>query len=176
MANFSKWWAFCMNPNRDGLANDGTTDGAGMTRWGWTFPTWEAAMDFTGQSSRATTTNFATMTKGQAGNLAEAYFWVRCCGPLMPSGSDVMVIDWHWNSGEAGVMEIQSGLGFTHGNVDGIIGPATVRAITAMGQTTFIDNCHKWRVNFLNAHGYQKRFPGLYTRSADCRTLAISLI
>lgn len=162
-----------MAPNRDGHANDGTTDGAGVTRWGWTYPTWCDAMNYAGQGHRATVTYFAQMSEAQAGTLAESYFWDRGGGNKLPGGPDVMVIDWFWNSGAGGVMEIQAHLNLP---TDGIVGPATIAAIEKMGAGLFIDACRAWRIAYLDSIGFRKRFPGLYTRTDDCRTLAASLL
>lgn len=176
MSNFPAWWTFCMSPNRDGQANDGTTDGAGVTRWGWTYPTWHEAMTYIGMGSQANLPAFTAMTKEQAGTLAQAFFWDRNGGRQLPDGPDVCLMDWLWNSGREAVEEIQRHLGFTGADVDGIIGPMTLAHIATMGPATFVENCYEWRVSFLNDLGYQHRFPGLYLRTADCRALARTLL
>ena len=176
MSNFAAWWTFCMNPNRDGQANDGTTDGAGVTRWGWTYPTWCDAMRYVGQGDKANLTTFTAMTKEGAGTLAQAFIWDKNGGRQLAAGPDVCFIDWLWNSGRGGVEEIQQRLGFTGSDIDGVVGPMTLGRIAAMGPAAFVENCYMWRVSFLNDLGYQHRFPGLYTRTADCRALARTLL
>src|SRR5271156_5430686 len=101
MSNFPAWWAFCQAPNRDGLADDtDPSDGAGVTRWGWTYDTWMSARAYAGQTDLSVQT-FMTLSQAQAGTLAQAYFWNRLGGQRIPGGSDVSWIDFCWTSGGA---------------------------------------------------------------------------
>lgn len=171
--NFNVWWSFCMAPNRDGNADDTSPgDGAGPTRWGWTYPTWVEASRWVGAVNVSTDT-FMMMDRAQAGALAQHYFWNRLILPL-PNGSDVSVMDWLWNSGRVAVMEIQRQLGGL--TADGIIGPHTIASVQKMGEESFISSCYSWRIAFLNNCGFQDRYPGLYTRADDCRVASLGLI
>ena len=165
-----------MSPNRDGRADDTADDGAGTTRWGWTYPTWVLALNHIGQGHKATPTNFSHMDQDCAGKLAKSYFWDRCGGNELPAGCDIMVIDWVWNSGNAAVKVIQHSLGFAEDDIDGVVGPQTIGAVKSTDPARFIDNCYWWRANFLDQLGYQHKFPGLYIRNTACQALALTLI
>ena len=172
MSNFITWWLFNMRPENDGSADDTAADGAGATRWGWTFPTWRIAMTYTKQTPSLAA--FGAMTQAQAGLLAQVYFWNRFGGPGLAAGADVMVIDWIWNTGVLAAFIIQENVGGLE--VDGDIGPKTIAAINDMGATAFVNDCYNWRIAFLDSRGFRDVFPGLYTRSLNCKTLALGLI
>ncbi len=175
MNNFSIWWNFCMLPNNDGAANDTADDGAGTTRWGWTYPTWCDAMAHVGRAPSLV--EFNAMDKAGAGVLAESYFWNRQSGPQLPAGCDMSLVDWAWNSGAEGVEVIQEHLGKLYrGRIDGAAGPMTVQAITSYGQKAFINDVYTWRTDFLDECGFRNRFPGLYRRTKECRNIAIELM
>lgn len=173
MSNFPTWWAFCQRPENDGSADDTTTDGAGTTRWGWTFATWLGARRYIGAA--ATWDIFMAMTQEQAGVLANVYFWNRQGGLLVRSGPDVVVIDWAWVSG-GGVREIQYHLGLKQNDLDGIVGPHTANSINAANPTKFINDCTGWRKNYYDLLGYRDQFPGLYTRTDAICQIGLSLV
>lgn len=169
MSNFPAWWQFVMAPNRDGRADDTADDGAGLTRWGWTYPTWIEARSYIG--GNLNTALFKAMTHEQAGALALIYFWDRLGGTRLAGGPDVSLVDWAWTSGGA-VAEIQEQL---HIAEDRIVGPQTRAAIKAYGAAAFVDACALWRVAYYDALGFRERFPGLYRRTEDCRVMAHQL-
>lgn len=169
MSNFPAWWSFCQLPSNDGHADDGTTDGAGITRWGWTYPTWADARRYGGFTDVSVTT-FDALTQAEAGQLALVYHWNRLGGRQIAGGSDVCVIDWAWTSGGA-VAEIQSMLDVTP---DGIVGPETISAIKwAKG---FVAECTDWRIAYYTSLGLVSKFPGLLTRANACQALALTLV
>lgn len=168
MSNFAAWWALCQQPNNDGRADDAADDGAGPTRWGWTYPTWGDARRYAGLPYP--TLAFDSMTQAQAGTLALVYFWNRLGGRRLNSGSDVSLIDWAWTSGGA-VEEIQHHLGIDN---DGIVGPQTIVTVNSAGPE-FVARCREWRVSYYNMLGFQTEFPGLYRRAADVLALARKL-
>ena len=172
MSNFLAWWSFCQAPNRDGSADDtDPLDHAGTTRWGWTYPTWMTARAYAGQTDLSSAA-FMAMTQAQAGALAEAYFWDRLGGMKIPGGSDVSWIDFCWTSGGA-AMEIQERLGIA---VDGIVGKQTIEAIAVQHPATFIQQCHDWRIAYMDDMGLRSDDPGDYTRTDDCLALAKTLL
>lgn len=160
-----------MLPQNDGHADDtDPTDGAGPTRWGFTYGTWTDAMRYSG-GSPITMANFMMMTEDGAGTLAESYFWNRLGGKIMPSGTDVSVIDWCFNSGVSGaLLEIQAKLKV---KVDGIWGPQTLAAINTEAPDVFVQNCYEWRVAYFHLISAQ---PGDFTRAAGVLSLATSLL
>lgn len=160
MSNFGAWWGLCQLPQFDGTFNDG----AG-THWGVTFPWFQSAQAWIGNSDQSAAA-FAKLTQAQAATLAQAYAWNRVGGRLLASGNDVSLVDWAWTSGGA-VPEIQEQLGVTP---DGIVGPETLRAIA--GRPTFIADCHAWRVAYYNMLGFQTSEPGLYGRATATMILA----
>lgn len=171
VADFPVWWGFCMRPENDGSADDtDPTDGAGQTRWGWTLPTWEDATRYTGH--KPALSDFLAMNLIGSAELAEAYFWDRLGGQAMPGGVDMSVIDWAWNSGPSIIRSIQNKLGVA---TDGVIGPATCRAMVSYGPAKLVRDICTWRVAFLDARGFRKTEPGLYTRATGCRDLALVL-
>lgn len=169
MNNFKAWWAFCQAPNRDGHANDEADDGAGPTRWGFTYPTYVEAVTHIGGTPSMT--DFMTLEQDKAGALAKVYFWDRSGGGILPAGSDVSVVDWSWTSGGA-VRDIQTKLGVV---VDGIVGPVTVGAVTMLATGYFSAACCEWRRDYYDKLGFRERFPGLYDRADDCLALAMKL-
>lgn len=164
---FPIWWAFVQLPNNDGSSNDSTTDGAGATHWGWTYPTWRAAQLYAGNVATDITT-FSALTQDQAGVLAEGWFWNRQFAPSVSPGIAISIIDWTWTSGGA-VSEIQAGIG---ASVSGMMDQPTVAAINAMKTATLIASIYQWRVAYYNALGYQAKYPGLYRRALDCQSLS----
>lgn len=168
--NFPAWWAFAMAPNHDGNAKDTADDGAGETRWGWTYGTWVEARSFIG--ARADLLLFRAMEIEQAAVLAQIYFWQRFGGDALPSGPDVCLIDFRWNSGGA-VRLIQTVLGI---DSDDVVGPQTIGAITAFGAPEFIGACYAARVIYYDDLGFRERFPGLYTRATDIAALGRVLL
>lgn len=168
MSNFAAWWALCQQPNNDGTANDSTTDGAGATRWGWTYPTWSDARRYAGLP--ASISLFMSMTQSQAGTLAQVYIWNRLGGRRINSGSDVSLIDWAWTSGGA-VEEVQHYLGIDN---DGIVGPQTIVTINSAG-SAFITSCCTWRQAYYDMLGFKTEYPGLYRRATDVLALARKL-
>jgi lysozyme family protein len=179
-SNSSVWWKFCQLPDHDGLANDGPD-----TRWGWTFETWITARRWQGKqdASRAT---FNAFTQAQFGTLAQAFFWNRQSAGLMPAGVDVSVIDWTWTSGGA-AFDIQRWLGFSGGDLDGMIGPKTVAAMIAKASPASVaQTIHDMRLQYYQDIGlvvveepgvaYSGEDPGLAFRTDDCLTLAKGLI
>ena len=170
--NFPTWWAFCQAADRDGHANDtDPTDGAGVTRWGFTFATWCQARRYAGYSDISLAT-FMKMTQPEAEFLALDYFWDRLGADAMPAGSDISVIDWCWTSGGA-VMEMQTHLGV---QVDGIIGMMTIGAINKMPPREFIEKCHEWRIAYYDALGLQTKYPGDYNRADYVLSVGDALI
>jgi lysozyme family protein len=173
MSNFPIWWAFCQSPERDGLADDSTTDGAGVTRWGWTFPTWRNARVYTfGVTASTDFSDFVVMTQADAGVLALHYFWDRLGGRELPSGVDISFMDWVWNSGRA-IIEVQYGLGVWP---DGVLGPETLAAMCAPVPALMIQRIHDWRVQYYDVEGFRTRFPGLYDRADAVLGLAKTLV
>lgn len=170
--DFPVWWMFCMRPQNDGEADDtDPSDDAGVTRWGWTLPTWQDAMRYVNKPPLTAT--FAAMDQTAAGLLAESYFWNRLGGPIMPDGADVSIIDWCWNSGPGIIIDVQQNL---HVETDGIIGPETCAAMAAYGLAALVGDICAWRIAFLDAHGFKDVAPGLYDRATACRDLALTLI
>jgi len=129
-------------------------------------------MNNCGEHVTTTLADFYAMTQEQAGALAECFIWTPNVPALIPSGADVMIVDWIWNSGHIGLKYIQAML---HVTADGIMGPITAKAVATTGAVPFINACYERRVEFLNLNNFQKRFPGLYTRAASCKALAMTL-
>lgn len=172
MSNFSAWWAFCQLPNHDGLANDGDNP---PTRWGFTYPTWVAARRYVGFKDASMQT-FLDAAQAEMGTLARSYFWNRQGGQEMPSGPDVVTMDWMWTSGGA-VFDIQWQLGFQGDDIDGMIGPKTVERMKAYGTPlTTATMITAWRIAYYDDLGLRADYPGLYTRATDCLTMAKGLI
>ena len=81
VSNFDRWWDFCQDPSRDGHANDGADDGAGITRWGWTWPGYVDARHYMGKPpDRA---SFLTLSQDEAKSLARVAHWARKGGNLL---------------------------------------------------------------------------------------------
>src|SRR5271154_5164418 len=99
MSNSIAWWNFVQSPDRDGQFDDSTTDGAGATRWGWTWPAYQDARRYLGHP--AVQSAFLSLTQAQAQALAITYFWPVKGGLLLASGADIVVVDWEWTSGGA---------------------------------------------------------------------------
>lgn len=168
MSNFKAWWTFCQSPDRDGSADDSADDGAGLTRWGWTYPTWTEARVYIGGAH--TLALFKAMDGDQAGALAQVYFWNRHGGRELKAGLDVAMVDFSWTSGGA-VRAVQAMLGVDD---DGLWGPITAAAANAQG-AAFIDNLSKVRSGYYTGLGFRSRFPGLFTRTNECQKLAHAL-
>lgn len=168
MSNFTAWWDLCQQPNNDGHADDTANDGAGPTRWGWTYPTWSDARRYAGLPLLLPA--FLSMSRLQAGTLAQVYFWNRLGGRRLNSGSDVSLIDWAWTSGGA-VEEIQHHLGIDN---DGIVGPQTIVTVNSAG-AQFSTACCVWRHAYYDMLGFQAEYPGLYRRATDVLALARKL-
>jgi lysozyme family protein len=173
MSNFTVWWPFCQQPNHDGHANDATADGAGVTRWGWTYPTYMDARHYMGATP--VYEEFVALTQPQAEALARVYIWPVKGGLLLNGGPDVVVVDWEWTSGGA-AREIQFRLGFVESDVTGRMDAHTAHAINLLDRATFINNCTAWRKAYYTQLGYKKRYPGLYTRADGARLLGFSLL
>jgi lysozyme family protein len=68
------------------------------------------------------------LTKREAGQIYRANYWNRVKGDQLPAGLDLVAMDGAVNSGVSrGAKWLQRGLGFTGKDVDGGIGPVTVR-------------------------------------------------
>jgi lysozyme family protein len=164
---FPVWWDFCQAPERDGHADDTTTDGAGATRWGWTYPSWRAANRYVG-SLRSDLGTFLGLDQTTARKLASAYYWRRMEAPAMPAGVDISIIDWVWTSGGA-VADIQAWIGAP---ADGVIGPVTLSMLREYRSQLLITNLSKLRIAYYDELGLLSRFPGLLARAVVCCKLS----
>lgn len=168
---FPRWWAFCQLPENDGHADDTAADGAGLTRYGWTYPTWRqaTAYDDGHNLSRAA---FDAMASDEAMVLAQAWFWQRLRADEMQAGTNISVVDWAFTSGGA-IHEIQHLLNVP---ADGIVGPCTLEALDGSPPPALIYAIYIHRLDFYASLGLRPRFPGLWTRAAACRALSLASV
>jgi lysozyme family protein len=173
MSNCPVWWAFCQAPQRDGSADDtDPLDGAGTTRWGWTYPTWVDATHHVGRSDTSVRA-FMAMDQDAAGDLARAYFWNRLGGEQLPTGPDVSFVDFCWNSGGA-VRVVQHHLGV---DIDDKFGPKTLSAMRSFSDPAHLTQAiHDWRVAYYDELGFKTTEPGLFHRADRLLDVAKALM
>lgn len=176
---FDVWYDFVERPENDGQANDtavsnsGGGDGAGETRWGWTFPTWKVWAYRAGRAD-ISLTGFRAETRETLKPLAKTAFWDHFLCDRMPGPAAISVADFTFGSGGA-VLVIQQHLRVL---ADGLIGPQTIAAIKAL--PNFAGACAVWRMTYYDQphpgfpYGFRQEFPGLYRRASDCLKVANS--
>lgn len=76
-------------------------------------------------------TPLASMTFDRWTDLYKTMFWDRCRGDSIRSGLvAAAIVDWTWTSGANAIRRLQREMNLT---VDGIFGPATLRAVNSYG-------------------------------------------
>ena len=132
-----------------GYVND-PDDSGGATNRGITYSTYKSlASRVLGVSP--TIENFKTLTKDQAG-LFLKYFWDKATynNSIKSQAVAEAITTWFWGSGVTGLKEFQR-LVNTYGNnltVDGVIGPATVKAINNIPGLILFNDAIKAREKF----------------------------
>lgn len=163
--------AFAWRPENDGQPyHCDAHDSGGGTSWGVTEAAWAAAV-----AHGLVFGALRTASTGQLAQVLRVYYWRVVQGDALPSGIDQVVFDMAMVSGPARAARIlQMVLGFSGADVDGDVGPMTLRAARAANARTLIERVTTGNEAFfgsLNAFTYFGR--GWDRRAADCCAAAL---
>lgn len=140
----------------EGGYSDSPTDPGKSTNLGVTQATWQA---WVGKNKVVTVSDIKALVPADVAPLYQSVFWKGCHADLLPAGVDLAVFDWSVNSGvHRGVCKLQEALGVTQ---DGLAGPMTLNAASAMPAAELIDKICDLRVSFY------ENFPNVAEREAD---------
>lgn len=131
--NFAKCLAFTLLPDNDGQPLH--KDTGGWTAFGATQAIWSR---WIGRASIVA--DMRKITRDDVVPMYEAYFWKPNHLDTVPNGIDLMVFD-------AGVMcglknaavQLQQAIGLSSGDVDGVIGPQTLKKLNSFPAVTAIN-------------------------------------
>jgi len=113
------------------------------------------------------------LTRREAGRIYRARYWDVVAGDSLPSGVDYAVFDYAVNSGPARAAKaLQHVVGVAS---DGIIGPETLRAITAQEAAETISKLVRYRMKFLQrlrtwktfGRGWNSRLNGVLKQALE---------
>jgi lysozyme family protein len=126
---------FTLLPGDDGQPFHVTSnDPGGATAWGITRVTLSRWLQ-----RPASVDDVRALTKASVQPIYEAYFWKTISGDKLPAGVNLMVFDHGVVAGEhESAIELQTELGFTGDDIDGDIGPITLRAVAARDPAALI--------------------------------------
>ena len=141
--NFDRSMPFIFS--EEGGYSDNSKDPGGATNLGVTIGTWS---DYVGRP--VTKADMKALTKLQVTPLYKKEFWDAIRGDDLPPGLDYAVFDRAVNSGAIRAVKLlQQTLGFTGGDVDGLVGSQTLTAINAQPSLNklidqYLDTNLKW--------------------------------
>lgn len=152
--------ANAMFPYEGGFVND-PQDNGGATNFGITHRT---LADWRGVDS-VSISDVKLLTKNEALLIYKNNYWNKCRCQDLPDGVDYCVFDFAVNSGpKTAGKYLQRSLGFNKKNVDGVIGPYTLRHAHEADPVFLIqDMCHR-RLAFMQTLRSWKRFGRGWTR------------
>lgn len=159
IGNFDFWWGFAQ------------TQRPVAPSCGWTLETWRDARARAGYRDLSHTA-FGLSRPEDLRSLAHSWFWSHLCKANdLPLGSDLMLVDWVFTDGGGAIRQAQFHLGFPPPQVDGLVGPLTLRAIETRGKA-FVGDCWRWRVEFYDRCGLANQGRRPYDRALAARLLA----
>ena len=138
MSNFQACLGFTLLPNNDGQALHTTqNDPGGATNEGVTWHSYCLYCASLGKT--ATMADFAKLTPLLVQPIYALGYWNPIAGNALPNGVDCMVFDFGVTSGPGTSAKLLQEAAGLHGNdVDGWIGPQTIKAVAALNPFTVI--------------------------------------
>ena len=119
------------------------SDPGGMTNLGCTKAVWE---EWVGHS--VTEATMRALTPGDVAPLYKKKYWDKVHGDELPAGVDYAVFDAAINSGPGRAVKwLQAAVGV---DADGVIGPATMRAVNARPAAQIVEDFNSRRLSFLH--------------------------
>lgn len=119
------------------------SDPGGMTNLGCTKAVWE---EWVGH--QVTEATMRALTPGDVAPLYKKKYWDKVRGDDLPAGLDYAVFDAAINSGPGRAIKwLQATVGV---DTDGVIGPATMRAVNARPARLIVEDYNKRRLSFLH--------------------------
>lgn len=126
----------------EGGFSDHPADRGGATNKGITLATFR---QFYGKDS--TVDDLRSMTDAQWLHIFKTGYWDRWKADDIESQSVAnILVDWVWASGVYGIKEPQKLLGLT---ADGIVGPATLKAVNSQDAKEFFEKLKEARISFV---------------------------
>lgn len=123
-----------------------------------------------------TSQDMQNLSWDEADQIADADYWQPVGGDFLPSGVNIMVADFGWGSGPiTSARMLQTVLGFTGRNIDGIVGPRTMLACQGTSAVNLINELHNQQAAFYLSLG-SRFLKGWDDRNDRRRDLAKTLI
>lgn len=148
---------------------DHPSDPGGATKYGITIATLS-----TWRRRKVSKAEVRALTTDEAARILEVRYWKPVKGDLLPPGVDYAVFDFAINSGPSrAVKHLQGVLG---AKMDGIIGPETLRAVTAAAPAAIIVRICDARIAFLRGLSTWRTFgKGWTERVAKVKATSLQL-
>lgn len=145
-------------------------DPGGPTQWGVIQVRYDQYRDDVGLPRRTV----KQITRTEAEDIYKRYYWNAVKGDSLPAGVDLIVFDYGVNSGPSrAIKHLQEVLGVDQ---DGVLGPATLKAVSSISPDKLINLYQDRRLKFVKGLSTFKTFGKGWTRRiAGIRTKALSM-
>lgn len=145
-------------------------DPGGMTNLGVTIKTWES---FVGRN--VTEKEMRNLTPEMVGKMYQQKYWNAVKADDLPEGVDYLAFDFAVNAGPGRAAKLlQQAVGVT---ADGAIGPATLKAVTAMQPADLIEKYSAAKETFYRSLPTFETFgKGWLRRVAEVKTISEGMI
>ena len=163
--------AFVWRPENDGQPyHCDPNDPGGATAWGVTHGTWASAAN-----AGFVTGDLASAPKDALAAVLRVNYWARCQCGNMPPGVGFTLFNMAMLSGDGEAERIlQTVVGVT---VDGVVGPVTLRAVSAWSAADLITRLTDRDEDFFATLPGAKYFQhGWDRRAEDCRAAALAML
>lgn len=161
-ARFSRCAAFVLQREGWGTYTNDPHDAGGPTRWGVTLKALEKH-----RGAPCTAADVEAMGEDEALAIYRADYWDLVGGDQLPAGVDLICFDGAVNQGPGRLARFLQAAAST--NVDGEVGPLTIKAILASNPDTLIDRIRQERMTaYWDAPGWGQYGNGWAIRLTDC--------
>ena len=118
------------------------------------------------------------LSRQTAAAIYHAMYWNVLCGHSLPAGVDLTTFDFGVNAGtRRSAKLLQRAVGFAGDQVDGVIGPETLRAVLAADATQLVEDSAVRQCDFYRDLAQFDRFGrGWLARTARRKEAALALI
>jgi lysozyme family protein len=118
------------------------------------------------------------LSRQTAAAIYHALYWNVLCGHSLPAGVDLSTFDFGVNAGtRRSAKLLQRAVGFAGDEVDGVVGPETLRAVLAADATQLVEDLAVRQADFYRDLAQFDRFGrGWLARTARRKEAALALI